>query len=133
MNGAGHWVEALAAGEDGSIWTASDGGLYRWDGQKWTGWDAAQGAPTGDIFAMLPHGGNMWIAGHGGEISRWDATDGWQRFRPKGLTADVLDMYVSQDGALWLATETACSATRHSEQHVGSTNMNAGHFSEVST
>jgi ligand-binding sensor domain-containing protein len=104
LNGTGHSVKSLATAEDGTVWVGSNGGVYRWDGQKWQGWDASQGAPAGDIFAMLAHDGAMWIAGHSKEISRWEPERGWQHFRPKGLTADVLDMYVGDDGVLWLAT-----------------------------
>ncbi len=104
LNGP-HWVESLAVAEDGTAWVGSDGGLYRWDRQKWLGWADGQGAPpSGDLYAILSHDGAVWIAGHSRRIDRWDAKNGWRRIRPKGLTADVLDMFVTGDGSLWLAT-----------------------------
>jgi ligand-binding sensor domain-containing protein len=99
------WVNAIAAAEDGAMWVASDTGVYRWDGERWEGWGAAQGAPSSEMFTLLPHAGAMWMAGDGGMLGRWDSESGWQRFRAQGLTSDVLAIQVSDEGSLWLGTQ----------------------------
>jgi ligand-binding sensor domain-containing protein len=101
----GAWVNAIAAAEDGGVWVASDTGVYRWDGEGWQSWDSAQGAPAGEVFALLPHSGAMWMAGDGGSLDRWDAESGWQRFEPEGLLSDALALQVSGDGSFWIATQ----------------------------
>jgi hypothetical protein len=104
LDAAGTWPHAFATDDQGNIWLALNNGTLRWDGQKWVGWGSAQGGPRYDVYTLLPHDGAMWAAGHSSGIDRWDGKNGWQHFRPKGLTGDVLSMQMSGDGALWLAT-----------------------------
>jgi ligand-binding sensor domain-containing protein len=98
-------VHVLTIDDTGNVWMTSSRGVARWDGQNWVTWNSAQGAPASDVYALLPLDGAMWMAGHSGMIDRLDRDGGWQHFRPKGLTGDVLDMHITSDGALWLATE----------------------------
>ncbi len=105
LNGPGNSVHALAADDEGGVWVALNGGVQRWDGQRWVGWSAGQGAPQEDVFALLSHDGAMWVAGREKSIYRWSSQDGWQGIHPTGLTGTVRSMHVTGDGALWLATD----------------------------
>ncbi len=105
LTGVKDWVNALAADDSGGIWVASGTGVSRWDGKRWDGWSSGQAGPASEVFAFLPEGSAMWAAGHSNVIDRWDGSNGWQHFRAKGLSGDVLDMHTSADGALWLATQ----------------------------
>lgn len=104
LEGPRVWANMLAADEAGGMWVASDNGVYRWDGAKWTTWTSEQGAPAGEVFALLPRDGAMWMAGHSGTIDRWDPDRGWRSFRPVGLTGDARALRMSDDGSLWIGT-----------------------------
>jgi ligand-binding sensor domain-containing protein len=101
-------VTALAADAEGHVWAAVwGGGVHTWDGAAWKNWAEADGAPQGDVVALVLHNGELWAAGQGGDLYgalfRWNK-DGWAHFNVAGLSSLTNDMRFSDDGALWLAT-----------------------------
>jgi ligand-binding sensor domain-containing protein len=99
------YVRLLAADSRGHVWVATyNGGVYRWDGTRWQGWSAADGAPVGTMYALTWHGNALWAAGHADDrVYRWNK-DSWTALHVPGLWADVRGLQFTPDGALWLAT-----------------------------
>ncbi len=100
---------ALAADAQGHVWLALwNGGVHRWDGAAWKAWVDADGAPSGNVLAIVPHADDLLLGGSGGQagrLSRWNAS-GWSSLKLDGLVGPVNDMRFTADGALWLATES---------------------------
>jgi len=62
-------VKSFAEDRHGNIWLGlwSPGGLYRYDGRRFTGYTARDGLPPGTIFALLIDGlGRLWMGTAGG-------------------------------------------------------------------
>ncbi len=101
-------VEYLATALDGSLWLASLGEVFHFDGQAWTS------HPLGDFlvgFAFTPDGA-VWVAGTE-SANRFDGKT-WQRFDSSDGVSDkrILSIGAAPDGVLWLGTATGVSITR---------------------
>jgi ligand-binding sensor domain-containing protein/tRNA A-37 threonylcarbamoyl transferase component Bud32 len=97
-------VVNISADSQGRVWVAVwNGGIYTWDGTAWRSWSEGDGAPGGNIQALVPLDGALWMGGHASGLFRWNK-DGWRLFKVGGLSSDVIDMRFTADGALWLAT-----------------------------
>jgi ligand-binding sensor domain-containing protein len=100
-------VTALAADAEGHVWAGVwNGGIHTWDGTAWKHWTTDDGAPQGDVVALVLQNGELWVAGQGdlyGSLFRWNK-DGWAHFEVGGLASLTTDMRFSDDGALWIAT-----------------------------
>jgi ligand-binding sensor domain-containing protein len=100
---------ALAADAQGHVWLALwNGGVHRWDGAAWKTWVDADGAPSGNVLAIIPHANDLLLGGSGGQagrLSRWNAS-GWSNFKLDGLVGPANDLRFTADGALWIATES---------------------------
>jgi ligand-binding sensor domain-containing protein/tRNA A-37 threonylcarbamoyl transferase component Bud32 len=98
-------VTAFSADEQQHVWAATwGGGAYIWDGAQWRSLAAEPNAPRGNVLALMPRGGTMWVGGaQNGRLFRWTAS-GWKSYKIGGLSSPVNDLYFAADGALWLAT-----------------------------
>ncbi len=97
-------VANISADSQGRVWVAVwNGGIYTWDGAAWRSWSEGDGAPSGNIQALVPLDGALWMGGHASGLFRWNK-DGWRLFKVGGLSSDVIDLRFTADGALWLAT-----------------------------
>jgi ligand-binding sensor domain-containing protein len=94
----------ISADSQGRVWVAVwNGGISTWDGAAWRSWSEGDGAPSGNIQALAPLDGALWMGGHISGLFRWNK-DGWRLFKVGGLSSDVIDLRFTADGALWLAT-----------------------------
>lgn len=97
-------LRALAETDDGRLWLATDGGLFRLEGDRFAavGPDAARSPLTG--LAPAP-GGALWAVGDQGLLH--NDGEGWQVYaRGQELPdAPVSDVLVATDGTLWVGVE----------------------------
>jgi ligand-binding sensor domain-containing protein/tRNA A-37 threonylcarbamoyl transferase component Bud32 len=98
----------IAADSEGGIWLVTgqyDAGIYRFDGTEWSGWRERDGAPLGDARTVTAAGDTVVVAGTlYGEVAIFDGT-GWRTEQVDGLTGEALDLFVDNNGAVWLATD----------------------------
>jgi ligand-binding sensor domain-containing protein/integrase len=109
-------INALALGQDGTLWVGTSGGLARLDREgRWQSYTRANtngGLPSDDIRALaLGQDGSLWVALARGGLARLDREDRWQRYTQRntngGLPSDdtsILALALGQDGTLWVAT-----------------------------
>ncbi len=110
----GDIVYAVAEDAAGTIWAGtSEGGLARWDGDRFTHWTRADGLPSNTVHALLPaDDGSLWIGtamglAHraGGRIAVLAHAD--------GLPGDgVRVLAKGRDGALWVGTTGGLALVR---------------------
>ena len=109
-------VNALAVGENGDVWVATDGGLCRWNDNG--GWTVPGSELTRrQIVALACARGEVWAAtACDGLLKSSDAGASWTQIRGApvqpdtatgaGLPSDVLnDVAVDELGQIWVATD----------------------------
>jgi ligand-binding sensor domain-containing protein/tRNA A-37 threonylcarbamoyl transferase component Bud32 len=88
---------------DGAVWVGGEAGLVRYDGESWSGPQAAGNAPQEyvDAIAAAPDGG-LWVVGEG---ALYHLDDGqWSRFdSPDDSWISVLA--VGPDGTVWVDSD----------------------------
>jgi diguanylate cyclase (GGDEF)-like protein len=96
-------VEDVAQDAAGFLWTATQDGLYRFDGFEFIRFGVEAGLPSGAITALLPDdAGRLWVGTFAGlawtDGVRFVATPvtAWPRTRVNGLALDAR-------GSLWVA------------------------------
>lgn len=92
-------VTAVAAGDDGSLWVATDNGIHRLRDGEWlhVPWTAP---PTYDWPVTIGAGGDIvWVGTYGG-LGRWDGS-AWS-FHERSEDTGVEVLRVDADGAVWL-------------------------------
>ncbi len=102
-------VWALAQDAEGYLWLGTGGGLVRFDGARFTTWEAMGGPPLppGSIRALRASGnGSVWVGfGEAGVISRIKGRDVETFDERAGLaSAAVAGFAEDRDGRLWAAT-----------------------------
>lgn len=96
-------VQQLAEAPDGTIWAAfgnqPNGGLARFDGQRWVRLDAKWGVPDGGFYSVLAaRDGTVWAAS---EAQVLVLRPGERRFRPVAGTWPRVRLLQSPDGRIW--------------------------------
>lgn len=76
-DGLGHPdVWSIVEAERGVFWFATEGGLSRHDGKRWSHFDARDGLPAAPLWPLLPApGGALWIGTLGGGLVRLEPGD----------------------------------------------------------
>src|SRR5262249_41645764 len=100
-----NFVGALAQTRDGYIWIATQEGLVRFDGERFTVMTTRDvpALQSNDLHALLvDHTGALWIGTRGGGLSRY-ADGAWRSYRQAdGLPSDfILALHETRDGAIW--------------------------------
>lgn len=108
-------VHDIAVTADGAVWAATDAGLARFNGRRWTTQtrlSSFNGLPGDGIHAVaaVPGQNRLWAATNAG-LGYFDGRR-WQAFTPanSGLpTANIRDVAVAADGAVWAAHRAGLS------------------------
>ncbi|HEY3227858.1 MAG TPA: protein kinase, partial [Roseiflexaceae bacterium] len=62
-------VTALNYDAQGHIWVGVwSGGVHTWDGATWKNWTDADGAPQGNVLALVPRDDEIWVAGQEADL-----------------------------------------------------------------
>ena len=101
-------VFSIVQTRDGYLWLATQGGLARFDGVRFTVFDA-RNTPAlrhNDVWRLLEdRQGNLWIGTRGGGLTRY--RDGvFSNFsKADGLSSDHIQaLWQDRDGSLWIGT-----------------------------
>jgi signal transduction histidine kinase len=100
-------LDAIVEDARGGILTASDGGIARWDGQRWQEWTREDGLPATRMrMLMFDAEGSLWIGANGRGVQRWvgyGQAEHWDE--ASGLPAPAV-MALARDGSgrLWAGT-----------------------------
>jgi len=113
------WVATRQLNYDAATRSWLDGGLSRWDGERWTSFTSADGLPSDHLSALALDGrGNLWVgtgatqrgskehAYRGWGLAVLDAVTGrWTRTYtfPQLVSNNVTSLAVA-DGQLWVST-----------------------------
>ncbi len=69
-------VWSIAEAEGGVLWFATERGLSRFDGKRWSSFGAADGLPSAPLWPLLPGpAGSLWIGTLGGGLVRFEPDD----------------------------------------------------------
>src|SRR5262249_31226339 len=91
-------IEAMIADADDPLLVATLGGLFRWDGHRWTLLNARNGLPCAQIVLMAKDAyGSLWLGAQCG-LLRIDASEltNWRHDAEAKVATRVLDRF---DGA----------------------------------
>lgn len=104
---------ALAQGRDGFIWIGTQGGLTRWDGYRFKGYEADPSVPGSlpDNWIQTLHvdsAGRLWVGTTSGRLARYDALH--DRFDPISLALKPGQIHIGAivddgGGGLWVGTD----------------------------
>jgi hypothetical protein len=103
----------MLALDDGSIWIAGDGALYRTDGEEWTAFSAetvqGENFPFRQISALAAAGdGDLWLGSVDGELCRFDpateACSEWYAGEDGMATGPISSIALGEAGELVFAT-----------------------------
>ena len=94
-------VWCLAQDGQGFIWAGTEDGAYRYDGDRFRRFGAADGLPSSFVSSFAVAGGVLWAGTFDGAAS-WDGT----RFLPaRGIPrGQVAGLAADPDGAVWIAS-----------------------------
>ena len=109
-------VLAVTKTRDGYLWLATYEGAARFDGVRFTLFNASNTAGLGNSMVndlLETRDGHLWLATYGGGISRLAGG----RFTPfttrDGLSSDyAVCLFEDRDGTLWIGTENGATALR---------------------
>src|ERR1051325_5617083 len=108
-----NYVVGIVQTRDGYIWLATQEGLARFDGIKFTVFDKRNTDQIKDnnIQALLEDSqGNLWFGTEGGGLTKYSGGV-FTNFSPTdGLSGDIIDaIYEDSQGALWIGTVNGLS------------------------
>jgi len=93
---------------DGYLWVGTQNGLARFDGTRFTIFDASNtpGLTSQDIRSVvIDQNDQMWLGSYGGGVYRFDSGKVEAIGVEQGLPHSIVyDLRVDEDGALWIAT-----------------------------
>lgn len=102
-------VRSIAQTADGCLWLATEQGLARYDGAKFTIFDQKNtpAVSANEITTLLVDaGGTLWIGTHGGGLSRYAHGEFSTFTAQNGLPANsILSLYFDKRGVLWIGTD----------------------------
>jgi ligand-binding sensor domain-containing protein/class 3 adenylate cyclase len=108
-------VFSIAQTPDGYLWLATQEGLVRFDGVRFTTFNSSntEAITHNDVWRLLADEQGLWVATRGGGLLRyrqgrfehWDSAD--------GLAGDTIhSLWRDADGSLWVGTEFGLSQLR---------------------
>ncbi len=105
-------VQAVAQTPDGYLWVGTQGGLARFDGLRFTTFDAKNtpGIKSSYITCLcVDRGGTLWIGTQDGLVRLKDGV--FSRLdKSQGLAGDTVNvLYESRDGSMWIGTLSGLS------------------------
>ena len=99
------WINDLARATDGSIWAATNGGLFRIDGRKFQRWSEADGLPSGRIHCLEPDvDGGMWCGTTAGLVRMANGRMTHVRVRDGLSDGRIFAIVPDNHGAFWISS-----------------------------
>jgi PAS domain S-box-containing protein len=111
-------VFAMAQTPDGYLWLASERGVARFDGEKFTLWQppAGQRLPSSPYSIMASRDGTLWIGTYAG-LASWDGAK--LTLYPEIGQAAVISLLEDREGVVWVGAITAEEKGALCEVHQG--------------
>ncbi len=115
-----NWVGAVAQTHDGYLWLATQEGLVRFDGARFTVFSTrtTPGLRSNNVSALLVDaGGALWVGTYGGGLARL-REGGWSAWTQKdGLGGDfVVSLFEDHAHALWIGTRSGGITRRRGDE-----------------
>lgn len=110
-------IWGVTQGPKGYLWLATNSGLVRFDGAKFTLFDSSntpQFSSNNIRSVITAKNGSLWIGTYGGGILRYAHGVFTKYTKKSGLTSNVVyTVFQSKDGAIWAGTAEGVSRIRH--------------------
>jgi ligand-binding sensor domain-containing protein len=97
-------IRAIAADSQNNKWVATDVGVSKFDGTRWTSYTKANGLINDDVYSVaIDPEGSVWFGTFAG-ISKFDGVN-WQNYlTPSGTGGIVYSIAVDKRGNKWFGT-----------------------------
>jgi ligand-binding sensor domain-containing protein len=97
-------IRAIAVDSQNNKWVATDIGVAKFDGTRWTSYTKADGLINDDVYSVaIDAQGNVWFGTFAG-ISKFDGVK-WQNYlTPAGTGSVVFSIAVDKRGNKWFGT-----------------------------
>src|SRR6266498_2539620 len=108
-------VYAVGQDRDGYLWIASDAGLLRFDGLRFTPWETISDSPlpNSPVSALcIAHDGSLWVGfAEGGGVRH--LRDGRIVPGPQAPLGSVVDIVEDHEGSIWAVSDGAIFRLKH--------------------
>jgi diguanylate cyclase (GGDEF)-like protein len=96
----------LLQDRDGHLITASDNGVFRFNGDRWERYGKEHGLPIGSQPLLLDRDGDLWLGMSGRGLIQWQGYRHWENWGVgQGLPSDdVWSLVRTRDGRLYVGT-----------------------------
>lgn len=97
-------IWSICNGNDGDIWVAAEGGLFRLTGNSVTQFSANNGLSDTNVRSVfVDREQNLWIGTDGGGLNRWRTSNVHSFVTEQGLTSQpTISILQDQSGAIWV-------------------------------
>ncbi len=99
-------ITSVVTEVNGSLWLSSRNGFFRFDGERFEGYDQSNGLEVTDVRDLLvDREGNLWIATYGGGLLRLASREMVSYTKKDGLLGNaVMSVLDDEQGGYWLST-----------------------------
>jgi len=103
-------VRSLLEDREGQLWIGTEGGVSRYDGERFVTYTTQDGLPNNRVVSLLEdQEGQLWIGTEGG-VSRYDGERFVTYTTQDGLPNNrVVSLLEDREGQLWIGTEGGVS------------------------
>lgn len=96
-------IQQIVQDHEGYFWLATQGGLNRFDGKKFSSFHKSNGLPTSDLTAVLEdESKNIWIGTTEG-LAKYDGIS-FTVYKNFGLNHQINSIYKDSNGTIWFCT-----------------------------